>query len=265
MHSGGESCTAAPPSPGEARQQPHYDRIAHAYQAHHGDRYSLAYRDRFIHRHLFRGNSLAGKRVLDAACGSGETTEYLLAQGAEVTGLDISHKQIEAFRRKFPAADAVCRSIFSTGFADATFDCVSVVGGLHHLHPDVQKAVDEIHRILQPGGRFCFFEPPSRTLPDLLRKVWYRCDKGNFEENEASIDARELLRQNRGRFRPRLERYGGNVAYLLVLQSMELRVPLGLKRLYAPPLMLLERALGPLQPRWLSCYVICQWEKIGGT
>ena len=40
-----------------------------------------------------------------------------------------------------------------------SFDCVAVVGGLHHIHPNVKAAVREIHRVLKPGGHFCFMEP----------------------------------------------------------------------------------------------------------
>lgn len=246
----------------EQRQRAHYAQAAEAYQAHHADQYSMRYRDKFINRFLFDGIPLAGKRVLDGACGSGETTEYLLARGAHVIGLDVSAKMIAAFKARFPRCLGVCASMLSTGLAAGGFDGVAVVGGLHHLHPDVQKAIDEVHRILRPGGCFCFVEPPSGTLPDVVRRRWYRWDKSAFAENEASIDEAALLQRNREKFRLRSRRYGGNIAYLSVFQSLHLRISPALRRLYAPAAMVLESMIRPIQPRVLSCFVICQWQKL---
>lgn len=251
---------ASPAKTAEEDQKALFDRIADKYQAHYADKHSLLYRDKFINRALFEGIPLAGKAVLDAACGDGETTEYLLAQGAAVTGLDISSKMIESFNAKFPNCTGLCASIFSTGFANDTFDCVSIVGGLHHFHPDVQKAIDEVCRILKPGGFFCFFEPPSGTLPDVVRKRWYKWGS-DFAENEASIDIQALQRANSDRFRFISQTYGGNTAYLAVLQSFHFSVPRGLKGAYSPLAMFLESLIAPVQPRFLSCFVICQWQK----
>ncbi len=238
-----------------------YDTIAQDYQAHYGDKYSALYRDKFIHGPLYRGQALRNKSVLDAACGSGETTRYLLAQGANVTGLDLSPKMIDLFQARFPQAKGVCNSIYSTGFADNTFDCVSVILGLHHFHPDLQKAVDEIHRILKPGGIFCFCEPCTGTLPDIARRIWYRHDRSQFAENEAAVDPEMLLEENAAKFRRVSQRYGGNVAYLSVLCSLILRIPVKLKRFYSPFAMFLESLVSPWQPKLLSCFVLCQWEK----
>jgi ubiquinone/menaquinone biosynthesis C-methylase UbiE len=250
------------PLSAESDQRALFDRIADEYQAHYGDPQSLTYRNRFINRHLFAGIPLAGKKVLDAACGSGETTAYLVDTGAQITGLDISPNMVAAFQQKFPQAVGVCGSIFETGLDDASFDCVSIVGGLHHFHPQVERAVAEVHRVLKPGGHFVFFEPPTGTLPDIVRKFWYRRCAETFADNEAAVDTARLAEQFAGRFRPISQRYGGNLAYLLVLNSMHFHIPAALKRWYAPGAMLVESLIAPWQPRLLSCFTICQWQKL---
>jgi SAM-dependent methyltransferase len=181
-------------------------------------------------------------------------------RGARVTGLDISSELIASFRRQWPRCEAVCASIFETRFAPASVDCVVIVGGLHHLHPRLGEAVDEVHRILKPGGHFCFMEPHAGSLPDTLRKLWYRCDP-LFEENEAAVDVAGLQRCNASRFTFVRTRYLGSVAYLLVLNSLVFRMPLWLKRLYTPALMALESGLSPLLGRRLACFAVAQWRK----
>ena len=98
----------------ERLQANHYNRIAQDYSVHYGDKYSQAYRNQFINKHLFGGIERRGMKVLEAMCGSGETTAYLLGQGAEVTGLDGSDSEIEKFRTRWPEAKGVCSSIFET-------------------------------------------------------------------------------------------------------------------------------------------------------
>ena len=244
----------------EHLQRAHYDTLAADYELHYSDRYSTEYRQRFFYAPMSRDIDLRGLRVLDAMSGSGQTAEYLSSQGAVVVGLDISPGVIALFKEKLPQCEAIQRSILDTGLPDDSFDCVFVLGGLHHLHPCLHDAMDEIHRILKPGGFLCFAEPHSGSLPNLVRRWWYERDP-LFERNEASIDVEELEKQNSGRFEFTSAQYLGNVGYLLVFNSMIFRVPLRFKRLYAPALLKLESILNRVCTQKLSCFVVCQWRK----
>ncbi len=246
----------------EQLQRRHFDRMAQLYEAHYDDPTSAAYRRRFIHGPLFDGIDLAGARVLEALCGSGQTTPTLLERGASVTGIDISRSAIDSFERRWPQCRGLCASILESGLEDESFDCVVVEAGLHHMHPHLERCMDELHRLLVPGGILCFAEPHSGSFFDALRRVWYRRD-AFFADNEEAIDVRALKVRYADRFRFRSEHYLGNVAYFGVLQSMVLRIPLGWKRYYAPLLFPIEALLTPLQGRFLSCMVTCQWQKLG--
>jgi SAM-dependent methyltransferase len=237
-----------------------YDAILPAYERHYDDPCSQRYRHEFIYKPLFGDLDLGGAEVLEAMCGSGQTSEYLLGRGARVTGLDISGAAIASFRRRFPQCRSVCQGILQSGLPDEAFDYVVVIGGLHHLHPQVTEGITEILRVLRPGGQFCFTEPHAGSLPDLARRLWYRCDP-LFVDNEQAVDVSELRRVFADRCEFIAEAYGGNLAYLLVLNSLIFRFPLRCKRYYTPPLLLLERLLRPLQNRLLSCYVNCRWRK----
>jgi SAM-dependent methyltransferase len=244
----------------ERLQADHYNRIAEMYAEHYGDRYSQEYRVRFINRHLFEGIDLKGKTVLEAMCGSGETTRYMLDKGAVVVGLDVSQSEIDKFKSRWPAADGVCSSIFETNFEDASFDVVVVVGGLHHLHPHVSDAIVEMHRILKKDGYLCFVEPHKGSTFDLFRQFWYKHDD-LFAANEEAIDVKKLSEEFGDRFAINSQIYSGNIAYLFVLNSMIFRIPFGIKKLYSKAAMKLEESLERFQTPRLACMAIGQWRK----
>jgi SAM-dependent methyltransferase len=244
----------------EQLQQRHYDEISAEYEAHYSDPYSLEYRRRFIYAPMFEGLALSGMNVLDAMCGSGQTTEYLLSRNAQVTGLDISNEVMDSFCARWSNCDAVRRSLLGSGLPDESFDCIAIVGGLHHIHPNVSMAMEEIHRLLKPGGYFCFMEPHSGSLPDLVRRFWYKHDHF-FSDNEASVDVKGLEREFESHFRFKKVKYLGNVAFLLVFNSLIFRIPIWAKPFYSSILMAIEPLLSRLQGKLVSCFVVGQWQK----
>jgi SAM-dependent methyltransferase len=101
---------------------------------------------------------LAGaRRVLDLGCGEGQIARLACAGGAElVVGIDGSAAQVdEAVRRaggpRYLRAQAE-RLPFPAGSFDAVVTCLV----LEHL-ADLDGALDEVARVLAPGGRFVLF------------------------------------------------------------------------------------------------------------
>ncbi|HEX6045243.1 MAG TPA: class I SAM-dependent methyltransferase [Pyrinomonadaceae bacterium] len=244
----------------DRQQQAHYDTISADYEAHYSDEWSLAYRRQFIYEPMFAGLDLSGMKILDAMCGTGQTTEYLLDRGADVTGLDISNEVIQSFRARWTNVHAVKRSLLDSGLPASSFDVVVVVGGLHHIHPNLNLAMQEIHRVLKPGGYLCFMEPHSGSFPDLIRRVWYKLDR-YFSDNEEAIDMKALQRNFRSHFELKQANYLGNLAFLLVLNSLIFRVPTWAKKFYSPLLMKLEATIHKFQCKLTSCFVVAQWQK----
>lgn len=244
----------------EELQRLHYNKIGREYETHYGDVCSREYRDRFMNEPMFEGIQLSGQKVLEAMCGNGQTTDFLLSKGADVTGLDIAPTEVDSFRERFPGCEVRCGSILETGFADNSFDCVAVVGGLHHLHPNINKAIREIHRVLKKGGHFCFAEPHHGSLPDLLRSRWYKYDP-LFASNEASVDIRGLVKEFAEEFSVDKVLYQGNIGYLLVLNSMVFRIPVRFKPWYSPAVMAIESFVNKFQGIRTSCFAVSQWRK----
>jgi ubiquinone/menaquinone biosynthesis C-methylase UbiE len=105
-----------------------------------------------IHEYL----NFKDKKVLDVGCGNGYVLSKYATEGADVHGVDLTQAAIDLTCKRFEnlnlngnfrVADAQ-----ALPFSDDTFDCVCSMGVLHHV-PNTQKAVDEIFRVLKPGGR----------------------------------------------------------------------------------------------------------------
>lgn len=248
-------------TPEEQQQREHYEDIGEAYQLHYADKWSLRYRDRFFHAPMVEGLNLHGLYAMDAMCGGGYAARYLQERGARVIGLDVAQAQLDAFVENLPGAEGLCGSILDTGLEPESLDLVVAVMGLHHLHPHLDSAIEEIHRILKPGGHFAFCEPHLGSLPDIARRKWYNHDP-LFAEEEASVDVVGLRRAFASKFEFVRERHMGSVAYVAVLNSMILRMPLALKPLYSPAAIWLEGLVNRFLSKSLACYVCCQWRKL---
>jgi SAM-dependent methyltransferase len=99
--------------------------------------------------------SMRGKRVLEIGLGSGASLHRIAGVAGECYGLDLSGETIrvnQARQRHFGTrVNLVRASATDIPLPDNFFDFVVSVGCLHHI-PDIQQAVDEIHRVLKPGG-----------------------------------------------------------------------------------------------------------------
>ena len=111
----------------------------------------LSYFDQFA--------SWRGAQVLDLGCGGGFMAEALAQRGAGVTGVDPAEKAIAAAIAHARAQGLSIRYITAGGehlpIADASMDAVVCVDVLEHVD-DIDQVLNEIHRVLKPGGLFCF-------------------------------------------------------------------------------------------------------------
>jgi len=125
--------------------------------------------------------TIAGREILDAGCGEGYNTRKLARMGAHVTGIDISPKMIEfAIQEEHTAPLGITYRNYSFSnmkmLADQTFDMVVAFMSLMDGR-DYAGAVNEIHRVLRPGGYLIF----SITHPCFLTKglTWIKDENGS--------------------------------------------------------------------------------------
>ena len=92
-----------------------------------------------------------GMRALDLACGTGDIAFTLATCGADVVGLDITHRMLQLARSKGRAAQFVTGDMLALPFGDEAFDLVTTGYGLRNV-PDIPRAIAEMQRVLKPGG-----------------------------------------------------------------------------------------------------------------
>lgn len=239
-------------------QRIRYDREAVSHEKHHAHELNQRYRDQFI-RDQILDIDLAGKEVLDGMCASGIETGYLLSRQARVTGLDISGNNIALYQTKWGRPSHVA-SIHETGLADNTFDLVYIFGGLHHVIPLLDETMREMHRIVRPGGYLVFVEPNRDTFVNKFRELWYKTDK-RFQAEERALSYPALAAQYLPYgFAADKVIYGGNVAYLLIAQSLILGIPGVVKTAIYRLLFAFERTVGStgLAPK---LFFAARWRK----
>jgi tellurite methyltransferase len=105
-------------------------------------------------------NSLqAGTHVFDLGCGVGRHVIYLGGRGFRMAGADISPTGIQrayaACAERGITFDGRVSDMTVLPWPDATFDAALCISTIHHgLRTTILRAIDEVWRLLTPGGLF---------------------------------------------------------------------------------------------------------------
>ncbi len=132
---------------------------------------------------------VAGLTGLDVGCGEGHNTRLVAQRGARLTGIDIAetfihHARAEEARTPL-SITYVHGSAVLLPFADGAFDFATAFMSLMDI-PELDDVLDEIHRVLKPGGFLQFsithpcFNPPHRRNCRDEDRVTYAIEVGDY-------------------------------------------------------------------------------------
>ena len=134
-------------------------------------------------KHLIDGAGIReGSHVLDVACGTGVLARKALSRtgpGGRIVGVDPAPGMLVAAKDIEPNIDWILCGAEALELDDETFDCVISQFGMMFFQ-DRQKSVDEIFRVLKPGG-------------SLAIAVW-----NSVEQNPAYADIVSVLQEQVG-------------------------------------------------------------------
>lgn len=116
------------------------------------------------HRYAFALEFVAGKRVLDLACGEGYGSHLLASRAGQVTGIDLSEAAIAHALETYqhPALDYQQGDATAIPLADDSIDVVVSFETLEHLSPQDQMLA-EFRRVLRPDGLLIISTPDKRV------------------------------------------------------------------------------------------------------
>jgi SAM-dependent methyltransferase len=130
-------------------------------------------------------------RLLEVGGGQGELAERMQRElGSQVTFLDLSPRMVELARAR--GIDAREGDVQELPFDDASFDTVVAAWMLYHV-PDVDRALAEIARVLEPGGALIAVTNSVDHLAEFRELVGYREDLSHTFSRE---NGEEFLRRH---------------------------------------------------------------------
>lgn len=101
--------------------------------------------------------SIAGKKLLDAGCGTGHFSKVAIEKGAIVTSMDIGERLLEKVAEKCNS-ERVLGSVLEMPFSDNYFDFVISSEVIEHTKAPY-KALREFYRVLKPNGTLALTVP----------------------------------------------------------------------------------------------------------
>ena len=126
----------------------------------------LAWLDRALHRIPL------GAEVLDLGCGAGIPMTKALAAGRQVTGVDLSARQLELARRNVPEATFIRADMTGLDWPSASLDAVVAFYSLTHLpQAELPGLLISIRQWLRPGGVF-LASMGAQEAPDEIESDW---------------------------------------------------------------------------------------------
>lgn len=136
-----------------------------------------------------------GRRTLDLGCGEGRLARQLAERGHQIVGVDASPTMIRLAADAHADGEYVHADASKLPFPDSAFDLAVAFMSLMDIE-ELEGAIADVARVLEPGGRFCFaivhplqsagtFEPRAADAPFLIRGSYLEpfSYEGTFERD----------------------------------------------------------------------------------
>jgi ubiquinone/menaquinone biosynthesis C-methylase UbiE len=117
------------------------------------------------------------KRILDAGCGNGRYSKFLLREAdpdAQLTAFDLSPGMLRRAKNRLPGhrVSHALADLTRLPYADTTFDAIVCGWVLEHL-PDPRPGLRELGRVLRPGGKLLLMATEDTLTGAMCSRLWH--------------------------------------------------------------------------------------------
>lgn len=137
----------------------------------------LAYFDRIFKRHLPKDGI-----ILEAGCGTSQLVTALQARHYDCFGLDYAFKALQQARQFVDGLRLMCGDITALGITSHAFDAIISIGVVEHRRSGPDVFLQEMRRILKPGGMLLISVP---YFNDLRR---WRAGRGAYQDDVTGLE-----------------------------------------------------------------------------
>lgn len=134
-----------------------------------------------LERTYFARAFCMGARVLDAPCGNGWSSNKFAERAEYVLGVDFAHEAIAMARDRYRLPNLEFRQMdcLALELDDASFDVAVSIEAIEHFnHADGYRYVDELARVLRPGGFLVGTTPSARNRKEAAIRLEH--EKNDF-------------------------------------------------------------------------------------
>ena len=165
-------------------QRKHFNKIALEYVSKRSNPSTLSYRDclwkEFLRLIKLEINKNKKCICLEAMCGTCEGSIRLFKEFPNYIfeAFDYSEEMVKYAKYNTMCEDGilVVRQLDILKFNEKTkFDCVILIGGIHHVYKSAEVVINKINKSLKPGGIFINFEPTNNLwILGKIREMIYK-------------------------------------------------------------------------------------------
>ncbi|OGO52790.1 MAG: hypothetical protein A2148_05245 [Chloroflexi bacterium RBG_16_68_14] len=122
-----------------------------------------------------------GERVLDIACGRGEVVLQSALRSAYALGIDYAEAAMTLARRSLDESGGGLRAALARmdagclALRPGSFDVALMLDFVEHVpQPELERSLQEVRRVLRPGGRLVIHTSPNRMFEDVVYRHYVR-------------------------------------------------------------------------------------------
>jgi ubiquinone/menaquinone biosynthesis C-methylase UbiE len=164
------------------------------------DAWSSSYEKSFLWRHFFEPvhlvmlaevGDVSGLSILDLGCGTGDMLRrFSMSGGRRVVGIDASSGMLRVaggLCKDHDNIELVGGSAEALPFPEGEFDLVTSCIAFHHF-PDPEGTLNEVRRVLKPGGRMCLCDLDGEGFAGRVMLAY-----GRLKKDDRYFDRESML------------------------------------------------------------------------